>query len=158
MLAFSITHFLLVIPALAAPACIPSSPPAPTGAALATSTTGGVDPALVPDFGANPNPNPDGHGNCDGAVKDVTGKFILVPCDCPPPRDLFITDLSANVAAGHCINNTAVSLSFPTSSSKADQITRSQALLDTLQNLRGAGVGCPAVSTTFGVQLQQLTG
>ena len=62
--------------------------------------------------------------------------------------------LNANVAAGHATNNPSVAVSFPTGSSKADQQARIGALLVTLQNLNGPGVGCPAVSTVYG-QLQQ---
>ena len=62
--------------------------------------------------------------------------------------------LNANVAAGHAVNNPSVALSFPTGSSKGEQQARINALLVTLQNLHGPGVGCPAVSTVYG-QLQQ---
>ena len=62
--------------------------------------------------------------------------------------------LNANVAAGHATNNPSVAVSFPTGSSKAYQQARIGALLVTLQNLNGPGVGCPAVSTVYG-QLQQ---
>ncbi|KAH9889902.1 hypothetical protein C8Q73DRAFT_747653 [Cubamyces lactineus] len=108
----------------------------------------GVDPALVPDFGVVAGTNPDGHGNCQG----VNG--IAIPCSCPPPRDQFIASLNANVAAGRAVNNPSVGVSFPTGSSKADQQARIVALLVTLQNIHGPGVGCPAVSTVYG-QLQQ---
>ena len=46
--------------------------------------------ALTPQFGATAGLNPDGNGNCDGAVNGPDGTPILVPCDCPPPRDIFI--------------------------------------------------------------------
>ena len=59
-----------------------------------------------------------------------------------------------NVTVGHIINNPSMGGSFPTGSSKADQQARIVTLLSTLQNLHGAGVGCPAVSTVYG-QLQQ---
>ncbi|KAI9065990.1 hypothetical protein FKP32DRAFT_1610322 [Trametes sanguinea] len=108
----------------------------------------GVDPSLVPDFGIVAGTGPDGHGNCQG----LNG--ILIPCSCPPPRQDFINSLNANVAAGEAINNPSVKLSFPTGSSKADQQARISALLITLQNFHGPGVGCPAVSTVYG-QLQQ---
>ncbi|KAH9895304.1 hypothetical protein C8Q73DRAFT_730720 [Cubamyces lactineus] len=125
-------------PSAAAPP--PASSPAPAA--------GGVDPSLVPDFGVVAGTDPDGTGNCKGINN------INIPCSCPPPRDQFIASLNANVAAGHAIKNPSVSLSFPTGSSKADQQARINALLVTLQNINGPGVGCPAVSTVYG-QLQQ---
>ena len=62
--------------------------------------------------------------------------------------------MNGNVAAGHMVNNPPIAAPFPTSNSKADQQARIATLLSTLQNLHGAGVGCPAVSTVYG-QLQQ---
>jgi len=110
----------------------------------------GVDPALVPDFGIVAGTNPTGTGDCDG----VNG--IKIPCSCPPSRDSFITSLSADVAAGHDVNNPSVAAPFPTDNSVASQITRLQTSVTTLQNLHGAGVGCPASSTTFLAQIQAL--
>ncbi|KAI0327087.1 hypothetical protein GY45DRAFT_1328121 [Cubamyces sp. BRFM 1775] len=121
---------------------------APPAAASPAPAAGGVDPSLVPDFGVVAGTDPDGTGNCKGINN------INIPCSCPPPRDQFIASLNANVAAGHAIKNPSVSLSFPTGSSKADQQARINALLVTLQNINGPGVGCPAVSTVYG-QLQQ---
>lgn len=60
-----------------------------------------------------------------------------------------IQSLNQNVAAGHAVNNPSVLVSFPTDDSNASKITRIQAVLTTLQNLRGPGVGCPAASTTL---------
>ena len=57
--------------------------------------------------------------------------------------------MEANVAAGRAVNNPGVSVAFPTGNSKDEKLTRMQAALVTLQNLRGPGVGCPAASTTF---------
>ncbi|KAI0369417.1 hypothetical protein BV20DRAFT_363776 [Pilatotrama ljubarskyi] len=116
--------------------------------AVSTLQARGVDPALVPDFGIQAGASPDGHGNCVG----FGGK--LIPCSCPPPRDQFINDLNANVAAGHAVNNPGIPISFPTGPSKADQQARIAALLVTLQNINGPGIGCPAVSTVY-AQLQQ---
>ncbi|KAJ7465130.1 hypothetical protein FB451DRAFT_1561528 [Mycena latifolia] len=96
----------------------------------------GVDPNLVPQFGVNPG----------------------IPCSCPPDRDSFIASLSANVAAGHDINNPGVPAPFPTDDSVGSQIARLQTSISSLQNLFGPGVGCPAVSTTFSAQLKALTG
>lgn len=64
--------------------------------------------------------------------------------------------MNANVAAGHAVNNTGVTLSFPTDNSKASQLARLNAATITLQNLRGPGVGCPQASTTFGAQAQAI--
>ncbi|KAI0718218.1 hypothetical protein C8T65DRAFT_737451 [Cerioporus squamosus] len=111
-------------PAPSAPAAAAPAAPANNAAPAA----GGVDPSLVPDFG--------------------------IPCTCPPSRDDFLASLNANVAAGHAINNPPILTPFPTGSSKGDQQARIATLLSTLQNLHGAGVGCPAVSTVYG-QLQQ---
>jgi len=47
-------------------------------------------------------------------------------------------------------------VSFPTGSSKADQLARIQASTVTLQNLNGPGKGCPAASTTFVAQQQAI--
>ncbi|KAJ6460658.1 hypothetical protein C8R47DRAFT_1160629 [Mycena vitilis] len=110
----------------------------------------GVDPALVPDFGIVAGTNPTGTGDCDG----VNG--VKIPCSCPPDRDSFIASLSANVAAGHDVNNTGVAAPFPTDNSAASQIIRLQTSVTTLQNLRGAGVGCPAAATTFLAQIKAL--
>ncbi|KAI8986261.1 hypothetical protein BD414DRAFT_416454 [Trametes punicea] len=109
-----------------------------------------VDPSLVPDFGVTPGTNPDGHGNCQG----ING--ILIPCSCPPPRQQFLDSLNTNVAAGEAVNNPSIKVSFPTGSSKADQQARIVALLVTLQNMNGPGVGCPAVSTVYGELQQQI--
>ncbi|OBZ71453.1 hypothetical protein A0H81_08519 [Grifola frondosa] len=119
-------------PPPAAPAPAAPAPPPPTAA-------GGVDPSLVPAFGVVAGTSPDGHGNCAG----VNG--VLIPCSCPPDRNAFISDLNANVAAGHAVHNPSVAVSFPTDNSKASQQARIVALLVTLQNLNGPGVGCPGV-------------
>ncbi|KAJ3747717.1 hypothetical protein DFH05DRAFT_1458009 [Lentinula detonsa] len=110
-----------------------------------------VDPNLVPQFGLAADINPDGTGNCDG-INGPNGQPILIPCSCPPDRDTFIADLNANVAAGHAVNNPSIAVSFPSDNSQASQLARIDAALVTLQNLNGAGVGCPASSTTFVAQ------
>ncbi|PIL26651.1 hypothetical protein GSI_11276 [Ganoderma sinense ZZ0214-1] len=103
------------------------------------------------------NYNPCVCSNCDG-IPGSTGKPILglIPCACPPPRDQFISALNANVAAGHMVNNTPILAPFPTGDSKAEQQARIATLLSTLQNLRGPGVGCPAVSTVYGQKQQEI--
>ncbi|KAJ7243648.1 hypothetical protein C8J57DRAFT_1452371 [Mycena rebaudengoi] len=109
-----------------------------------------VDPALVPQFGVVAGTNPTGTGDCDG----VNG--VKIPCSCPPDRNAFIAQLSNDVAAGHHLNNPGVAAPFPTDNSVASQITRLQTSITMLQNLRGPGVGCPAVSSTFLQQIQSL--
>jgi len=136
-------------PAAPAPPPPASAPPAPAPAPAPTS--GGVDPALVPQFGHAAGLDPTGTGNCAG-VTNSAGVVIEVPCSCPPDRDSFIQSLNANVNAGHAVNNPSISVSFPTDSSKASQLARINTAIVTLQNLRGPGVGCPAASTTFVAQ------
>ncbi|KAI0265544.1 hypothetical protein BC834DRAFT_164963 [Gloeopeniophorella convolvens] len=112
----------------------------------------GVDPSLVPQFGWQAGVNPTDTGNCDGAVDGPNGLPIEVPCSCPPDRTLFINDVSANVAAGHAVNNTGVQVVFPTDNSIASQLQRLTVASITLQNMLGLGVGCPVESTTFAAQ------
>lgn len=137
-------------PAPAAPAAPVNAPAAPAPAAPAAA--GGVDPALVPDFGIVAGTNPTGTGDCDG----VNG--IKIPCTCPPERAFFIQELNANVEAGRARNNDNpnIAVSFPTGNSKADQLTRLNAATVTLQNLFGSGKGCPQAATTFGAQSQAI--
>lgn len=111
-----------------------------------------VNPALVPSFGWESGVNPDGTGNCDGAVNGTNGKTILVPCQCPPNSTFFLANLNKNVAAGFVTTNPTVKLSFPTDNSTASQLARLNAAAVTLQNLEGPGVGCPISSTTFSAQ------
>lgn len=157
----------------AAPPALRTSVPPRTGGKLRLPglsvferRAGAVDARLVPDFGVARGARPDGFRNCKG-VNNVN-----IPCACPPPRAEFLsvsallchpcaTDragyvqaLNANVAAGHAVKNPGVKVAFPTGSSKADQQARIGALLVTLRNMHGPGVGCPAVSTVYG-QLQQ---
>jgi len=126
-------------------------PPAPVSAPPPSTPSGGVDVALVPQFGHAAGLDPTGTGNCAG-ITNSAGAVIEVPCSCPPDRNSFIQSLNANVAAGHAVNNPSVAVSFPTDNSKASQLARIDAAIVTLQNLRGPGVGCPAASTTFVAQ------
>ena len=48
-----------------------------------------MNPTLIPKLGATAGKNPDGHGNCDGAVKGANGAPIKVPCACPPDQATF---------------------------------------------------------------------
>ncbi|KAG8221511.1 hypothetical protein J3R82DRAFT_1726 [Butyriboletus roseoflavus] len=111
-----------------------------------------VNTTLVPPFGWQAGINPDGTGNCDGAVNGTNGKPILIPCQCPPNSTFFLAALNNNVAAGFVTTNPTVKLSFPTDNSTASQLARLNAAAVTLQNLEGAGVGCPISSTTFSAQ------
>lgn len=111
-----------------------------------------VNPALVPSFGWQSDVNPDGTGNCDGAVDGTNGKPILIPCSCPPNSTFFLANLNKNVAAGFVTTNPTVKVSFPTDDSTASQLARLNAAAVTLQNLEGPGVGCPISSTTFSAQ------
>lgn len=138
-----------------APAPAPANP-APVPNAPATPAAGGVDPALVPDFGHQAGLNPTGTGDCDGAVKNAAGQTVKIPCSCPPDRDTFLASLNANVAAGRAVNNPGVAISFPTDNSNQSKAARINAVLITLQNLKGPGVGCPAASTTLLSQLKAL--
>lgn len=67
----------------------PSPAPAPAPAP-APPAAGGVDPALVPEFGHQAGLNPTGTGDCDGAVKNAAGETVKIPCSCPPDRDSFL--------------------------------------------------------------------
>ena len=64
--------------------------------------------------------------------------------------------MAANIAAGHAVNNTGVAFNFPTDDSVASQEARITAASITLQNLFGAGVGCPVAATTFAAQAAAL--
>jgi len=70
----------------ATPVAVPADP-APSEPA---ASNGNIDPALIPDLGAEAGLNPTGTGDCDGAVKGADGKAIKVPCSCPPDRATFI--------------------------------------------------------------------
>ncbi|EXJ88735.1 hypothetical protein A1O1_05667 [Capronia coronata CBS 617.96] len=114
-----------------------SANPSPAGASSVASS-GSVDTSLIPPFGitAGVKAN-DGTANCVGDG----GKAI--PCDCPPDSNTFVSALEDSVAAG---------AAFPPGTSAADQLTRLQTCIVTLQNFRGgagSGVGCPIVSTTW---------
>jgi len=127
----------------------PAAPPKPAPAPPA----GGNIAALAPSLGFNAGVNPDGNGNCDGAVNGPNGQPIKIPCACPPAQADFNNALAANVAAGHAIKNPSLPFSFPTDGSKASLAARVEAAIVTLQNLNGPGVGCPASSTTLSAQL-----
>jgi hypothetical protein len=132
--------------------------PSPQDAGKLRTSAAGPDIAtLAPALGAAAGKNPDGAGNCDGAVNGPDGKPVKVPCACPPAQDAYIAALSANVQAGQAVNNPSIKVSFPTGDSKADQLDRVNAALVTLQNLNGPGKGCPAASTTLVAQQKALS-
>ena len=56
--------------------------------------------------------------------------------------------------AGFAVKNPSVQVTFPTDSSDQSAAARIEAAIITLQNFNGAGVGCPAASTTFVAQQQ----
>jgi hypothetical protein len=115
--------------------------------------------------------SPTAFGDCDGP-RQPNGQIPKVPCDCPPAQDAYIKvythplvtfldktasnpilqALTANVLAGHAVNNTGVKVTFPTGDSVQDKHGRITAGTITLQNLKAAGVGCPNVATTFAQQ------
>ncbi|KAH7104657.1 hypothetical protein BKA62DRAFT_472175 [Auriculariales sp. MPI-PUGE-AT-0066] len=111
---------------------------------------------LAPDLGGTAGVNPSGTGDCDGVVKNSSGKPIKVPCSCPPSRDAFIAALQANVHAGKATKNPSVALTFPVGDSVEEKLARINAAAITVQNLDGAGKGCPIAATTLGVQAQEL--
>lgn len=131
-----------------------------TPAASGSASTGSASEAqiaqLAPDLGFSAGVNPTGTGDCDGAVNGADGKPIKVPCQCPPDQTTYINALTADVLAGHAVNNPTVNVSFPTDDSAQSQITRIQAALVALQNLNGSGKGCPASSTTLLAQQKTL--
>ncbi|KAJ7243763.1 hypothetical protein C8J57DRAFT_60879 [Mycena rebaudengoi] len=146
--------FLQQIQALQAGGAPPPPPPPPPAAPAppppAPAAPAGFRADLVPQFGIVAGTNPTGTGDCDG----VNG--IKIPCSCPPDRNAFIDQLAGDVAAGNHRNNPGVPAPFPTDDSKASQIVRLQTSITMFQNLRGPGVGCPAVASTFLQQIQAL--
>jgi len=136
----------------------PPPPPPPPAAAPPPPAAAPVSQiaALAPDLGLASGLNPTGTGDCDG-VAGPNGLPIKIPCSCPPDRATFINELEANVAAGQAVRNPSVKISFPLGNSREDQNARITASLITLQNLKGPGVGCPAVSTTL-LQQQKALG
>ncbi|KAG1842650.1 hypothetical protein DFJ58DRAFT_731969 [Suillus subalutaceus] len=111
----------------------------PTSVASSNTSVSPTDEqiaTLAPPLGWQAGINPDGTGNCDGAVNGTNGKPILIPCQCPPDQTNYIANLTANIRAGHYSLANA----------------RLNAAAVTIQNLNGAGKGCPIVSTTFSAQ------
>jgi len=150
-----------VIASSAAPPPASASAPAPAASSpAANNVAGALDAAtiqsLAPVLGFQSGVNPTGTGDCDGAVNGADGKPIKVPCACPPAQDVYLQSLVANVQAGFAVKNPTVKVAFPTDNSPQSQSARITAALITLQDLNGAGVGCPAVSTTLQAQQKAL--
>ncbi|KAI3390896.1 hypothetical protein diail_8441 [Diaporthe ilicicola] len=117
------------------------------------STTGGggasgnVNPSLVPDFGVTQNANANARqkGSCDG-FNAASNAVVNIPCSCPPSRATFLAALDKNVAAGSVQGEKVQFNNDASDQSAATNKQRATAMLVTLQNLNGAGVGCPAAS------------
>ena len=114
-----------------------------------------VSPPDRPSPTATPKLFSTAGGDCDGP-RQPSGLIPRVPCLCPPLKQAYLTALTANVLAGHAVNNTGVRVTFPTGNSVQDKHDRITAGVITLQNLKAAGVGCPGVSTTFALQSKNL--
>lgn len=107
--------------------------------------------SLVPEFGVTAGQSPNGSGDCVTPIAKP-----LIKCDCPPPRDQYLAQVTAAVQAG---NTFGLPAPFPTGNDKQSQIVRLQTLLSVMQNVKGAkGVGCPAIATTYKKTLDGLTG
>ncbi|EJD51006.1 hypothetical protein AURDEDRAFT_112060 [Auricularia subglabra TFB-10046 SS5] len=149
-----------------APTADPTSTPAPpasgggAGGSIDTNLSDADIARLAPSLGWRAGINPDGTGNCDGAVLSTNvgedGKKlpIIVPCACPPSKEAFLQALTANIRAGRVVNNPGIpaAFTFPTGDSVDDQLARITAASATLQNLNGEGQGCPMASTTLVAQ------
>lgn len=125
------------------------------GQGSSNSTTGGggagasgnINPSLVPDFGVaqNANANARQKGSCDG-FNAASNAVVNIPCSCPPSRASFLAALDKNVAAGSVQGDKIQFNNDASDQSAATNKQRATAMLVTLQNLNGAGVGCPAAS------------
>lgn len=117
------------------------------GGAGAGGATGNINPSLVPDFGVtqNANANARQQGSCDG-FNAASNAVVNIPCSCPPSRASFLAALDKNVAAGSVQGEKVEFSNDASDQSEATNKQRATAMLVTLQNLNGAGVGCPAAS------------
>jgi len=108
-----------------------------------TSSTGTIDPSLVPAFGIQAGvPSASQPGSCQGA------NDINIPCQCPPSTDAFIQRLQQFAAAGNAFG---IPITFSTDVSDMSvqtQLNRINACINTLQNFDDTtkGAGCPAAS------------
>lgn len=128
------------------------------GGAGAGGATGNINPSLVPDFGVtqNANANARQQGSCDG-FNAASNAVVNIPCSCPPSRASFLAALDKNVAAGSVQGEKVEFSNDASDQSDATNKQRATAMLVTLQNLNGAGVGCPAASAP-NFALMQKTG
>ena len=81
-----------------------------------------------------------GTGNCIGINDDK------ILCRCPPWLASFFASLHANIAAGHGVRSSGISISFPRGRCPAIQCTHIKASIATLHKLRG--VGCDSMLAT----------
>lgn len=125
-------------------------------AASSNSTSGAINPAVVPKFGvvAGTNAGAQQAGSCDGFAAATNAKF-LIPCTCPPSRDSFLAALNKNVAAGQ-VEGTPVRFGNNAADQRiATNQQRWTAMLVTLQNLFGPDKDCPAASAPNFAVLQK---
>lgn len=118
-----------------------------TGGGSGAGASGNINPSLVPDFGVaqNANANARQKGSCDG-FNAASNAVVNIPCSCPPSRASFLAALDKNVAAGSVQGEKVQFNNDASNQSAATNKQRATAMLVTLQNLSGAGVGCPAAS------------
>ncbi|KAI6382237.1 hypothetical protein MCOR25_000825 [Pyricularia grisea] len=127
------------------------SPPPP----LSNGGSSGLNPDLVPSFGVIPNTNRDAQqpGSCDG----FTGtEIVLIPCSCPPDREVFLSSLRDAIAAGSFVDEPISFSNDAADDSPATNRVRADAMLVVLQSFSGVrGVGCPAASAPNFLEMQR---
>ncbi|TLS21426.1 uncharacterized protein PpBr36_10147 [Pyricularia pennisetigena] len=127
------------------------SPPPP----LSNGGRSDLNPDLVPSFGVIPNTNRDAQqpGSCDG----FTGaEIVLIPCSCPPDREVFLSRLRDAIAVGSFVDEPVVFSNDASDDSPATNRVRADAMLVVLQSLSGVrGVGCPAASAPNFLEMQR---
>jgi hypothetical protein len=107
--------------------------------------SGEVDETLVPEFGVVRGTSPDvlQKGSCTG----FNGKFVPIPCSCPPDRDQFINALNNALAAGQVEGDPITFSNDISDQSEATNKQRATACIIVLQSFNGEkGDGCPAAS------------
>ncbi len=122
---------------------------------MAAPLVGGIDPSLVPQFGVvrGTNANAEQEGSCDGSNGAST---VLIPCFCPPDRELFIYQLGLAVAQGNVLGQPIQFSNDATDQSDDTSRQRATACIILLQNFNGTqGVGCPAASAPNFLSQQQ---
>jgi len=106
----------------------------------------GVNLDLVPQFGVvkGTNANAQQVGSCDGFNGQAS---VLIPCFCPPDRDVFLQRLGQAMADGNVLGEPIQFSNDATDQSEETNRLRATALVVVLQNFNGTkGVGCPAAS------------